>query len=232
MSTSKKQMLLDFGQKNVGLKQCKDCGMLFDMNDKHDNEMHLSYHKQRDNVLKYNTFKNEKIVKEYLEGKCIVIEPEFDARNVTKKAEDILRYVDSQLGIRSSLTNLEKDVENKKPNSCKYYLFIHMNRIIGFCLAETISKAYKITFINDNMTSIDKSEQLKAVCGISRIWVDSKYRRMKIASKMLDCVRLNYVYYQTLNLNDIAFSDPTENGRKLATSYFKTNEFFVYESTQ
>lgn len=231
MSTPQKQMILDFGQKNIGLKQCKECGMVYDLNDKHDLDLHQNYHKQKDNILKFNGFKNEKIVKEYLDGRCIVIEPDFDSKIAKQKAEQMLKYVDTQLGIRNQVLSEINSKNESSPNSCKYYLFIHLNRIIGFCLAETISKAFKIKFLNETTTCIDKDCEAKAVCGISRIWVDAKYRRMKIASKLLDCVRINFLYYQTLSLNDIAFSDPTENGRRLACSYFKTNNFLVYENS-
>jgi N-acetyltransferase len=58
--------------------------------------------------------------------------------------------------------------------------------------------------------------------------VDKGSRRMKIATKLLDCVRDNFLYFQSLNSNQIAFSDPTDNGKQFATKYFKTNEFYIY----
>lgn len=97
-----------------------------------------------------------------------------------------------------------------------------------------------------------------AICGISRIWVVSMMRRQGIASRMLDCLRSvpfqgfkstfhlkqiqsdcspfsnicfhrnNFVYGSYLSKDEIAFSDPTPDGKLFATKYFGTSQFLVY----
>jgi N-acetyltransferase len=231
-----KQMILDFGQKNVGYKHCKDCGMMFNLNDEQDCEIHKSYHRQKDTILKFNGWKSEKVVREYVaEGRCIVIESSIDNKIALKKANDVLKYVDTQLGIQNSIkltNNLDESLNSIETNHYKYYLFIKDHKIIGFCLAENIAKAHKIQIQKDShYVSYDQTQTIDAICGISRIWVDSSNRRKGIATKLIDCVRANFIYYKILKKNQIAFSDPTEAGRNLARKYFDNEEFLVYNKT-
>ncbi|XP_044921371.1 N-acetyltransferase ESCO1 isoform X2 [Mustela putorius furo] len=67
-----------------------------------------------------------------------------------------------------------------------------------------------------------------AICGISRIWVFSMMRRKKIASRMIECLRSNFIYGSYLSKEEIAFSDPTPDGKLFATQYCGTGQFLVY----
>lgn len=259
-SIDKKQMLLDFGQKNNGgLKQCKECEMVYNLDDEQDSELHSKYHKQYENILKYTSDKKkcDKIIHEYANiGRCIVIDGNMDSKLQITKAQNLLKYVDLQLGIRDA-SQILNDIENKLNESSssparvvtnttrkingdvatltnatpnenkKYYLFISQsNRVIGFCLAEELHNEFKIRKLTSENDDINAHKHV--ICGISRIWVDKSHRRHKIATKLLDCVREDFIYYQILNLDQIAFSDPTENGKQLAKSYCKTSDFYIY----
>ncbi|KAG0296817.1 N-acetyltransferase esco2 [Linnemannia gamsii] len=67
-----------------------------------------------------------------------------------------------------------------------------------------------------------------AICGINRIWVSSQHRRQKIASRMLDAVRERFIYACKLETKDLAFSQPTGDGKALARQYLGTDRFLVY----
>ncbi|KAF9341681.1 N-acetyltransferase esco2 [Linnemannia elongata] len=67
-----------------------------------------------------------------------------------------------------------------------------------------------------------------AICGINRIWVSSQHRRQKIASRMLDAVRERFIYACKLETKDLAFSQPTGDGKALARQYLGTERFLVY----
>ena len=66
------------------------------------------------------------------------------------------------------------------------------------------------------------------ICGINRIWVSSQHRRQRIASRMLDAVRERFIYACKLETKDLAFSQPTGDGKALARQYLGTNRFLVY----
>lgn len=67
-----------------------------------------------------------------------------------------------------------------------------------------------------------------ALCGISRIWVLPTFRRRKTASRLLDAMRTEFVYGKIISTDELAFSDPTENGLAFAQSYTKREDFLVY----
>ncbi|KAG0036492.1 N-acetyltransferase esco2 [Podila clonocystis] len=67
-----------------------------------------------------------------------------------------------------------------------------------------------------------------AICGVNRIWVSTLYRRHKIASRLLDAVRDRFIYACKLEQKDLAFSQPTGDGKALARQYLGTDKFLVY----
>ncbi|KAI1320487.1 N-acetyltransferase esco2 [Mortierella claussenii] len=67
-----------------------------------------------------------------------------------------------------------------------------------------------------------------AICGINRIWVSTHSRRRGVASRMLDAVRDRFIYACKLQCSDLAFSQPTGDGRALARRYLGTETFLVY----
>ena len=73
-----------------------------------------------------------------------------------------------------------------------------------------------------------ESEPQPAKCGISRIWVLRSDRNKHIATKLLDCVRRSFLMGYPLQKCEIAFSDPTPDGRMFATKYTGTSCFLVY----
>lgn len=238
--TPLRQMTLNFGQKSSPkvTNVCKECGMIYHLNDKEDEQLHFKYHSSNKdtNILKYSTsIKGEKLVQEYTDGKCIVVEYGIDSHQAIQKALNVLDFVDSQLGINENQQEIsfnQKSHRNIKPSS-KFYLFISSitKKIVGFCLAEHIENAQKIAYLNKNQSTFtfsDENTQEKVKCGINRIWVASDMRRQGIASKLLDCVCVNFIYIHKLEPCQLAFSDPTEFGRKLARNYCKNDNFLIY----
>ncbi|KAF9352487.1 N-acetyltransferase esco2 [Mortierella sp. AD094] len=67
-----------------------------------------------------------------------------------------------------------------------------------------------------------------AICGINRIWVSAHCRRQGIASRLLDAVRDRFIYACKLQKTDLAFSQPTGDGKALARQYLGTDKFLVY----
>ncbi|XP_055204270.1 N-acetyltransferase ESCO2 isoform X2 [Gorilla gorilla gorilla] len=67
-----------------------------------------------------------------------------------------------------------------------------------------------------------------AVCGISRIWVFRLKRRKRIARRLVDTLRNCFMFGCFLSTDEIAFSDPTPDGKLFATKYCNTPNFLVY----
>ncbi|XP_057877800.1 N-acetyltransferase ESCO2, partial [Melospiza georgiana] len=67
-----------------------------------------------------------------------------------------------------------------------------------------------------------------AACGISRLWVLGARRRRGIARRMMDALRRTFVFGAVLSSRDLAFSDPTADGRGFAARYCGRHDFLVY----
>ncbi|MGH0145151.1 UNVERIFIED_CONTAM: hypothetical protein FKN15_025063 [Acipenser sinensis] len=212
----------DAGQKRFGAISCNMCGMLYSAANPEDEAQHLLFHNQFISAVKYVGWKKERIVGEYPDGKIIVVLPD-DPKYALKKVEEIREMVDNDLGFQQ--------VETKCPANTKTFLFISNDKKVTGCLiAEHIqegSERDKVMFERQRAWCCSTTPE-PAICGISRIWVFSLMRRKGIASRLLDCLRSTFIYGSYLSKEEIAFSDPTPDGKLFATRYFGTPQFLVY----
>ncbi|XP_045906472.1 mucin-17-like isoform X2 [Micropterus dolomieu] len=227
------QTIIDAGQKHFGAVACSVCGMLYSAANPEDESQHLLFHNQFISAVKYVGWKKERILGEYPDGKIILVLPD-DPKYALKKVEEIREMVDNDLGFQQ--------VETKCPSQTKTFLFISNDKKVGGCLiAEHIQEGYRV--IEEPVPEGSEGEKVMferqrawccsttpepAICGISRIWVVGMMRRQGIASRLLECLRNNFVYGSYLSKDEIAFSDPTPDGKLFATHYFGTSQFLVY----
>ncbi|XP_016398780.1 uncharacterized protein LOC107732058 [Sinocyclocheilus rhinocerous] len=225
--------LQDAGQKAFGAVTCNVCGMLYSPTSPEDESQHLLFHNQFISAVRYVGWKKERILGEYPDGKIILVLPD-DPKYALKKVEEIREMVDNDLGFQQ--------VETKVPSQTKTFLFISNDKKVAGCLiAEHIQEGYRV--IEESVPEGSEGEKVMyerqrawccstvpepALCGISRIWVFSMMRRRGIASRMIECLRNNFIYGSHLSKDEIAFSDPTPDGKLFATHYCGTSQFLVY----
>ncbi|XP_078072204.1 uncharacterized protein LOC144495724 [Mustelus asterias] len=223
----------DAGQKRIGAISCTTCGMLYAASIPEDEAQHFQFHKRFISAVKYVGWKKERILGEYPDGKIIMVLPD-DPKYALKKVEEIRDLVDNDLGFQH--------VELKCPSRTKTLLFISNDRkVVGCLIAEHIQQGFRV--IADKATRQSSNDAIMlerqrawccstnpepAICGISRVWVFSMMRRKAIATRMTDCLRSNFVYGSYLSKDEIAFSDPTPDGKLFATEYCGTPRFLVY----
>ncbi|KAK5612415.1 hypothetical protein CRENBAI_007042 [Crenichthys baileyi] len=227
------QLIIDAGQKQFGATNCSSCGMVYSADIPEDNFQHTQFHQRFLDSIKYVGWKKERVVAEFWDGKIILVLPD-DPKYAVKKAEDVRRIADNELGFQQ--------VTLGRPTQAKTFLFINTDRLVVGCLvAEPIRQAYRVLEQpdrNKDMTKDDFMERHRAwccstvpeqaLCGISRIWVFSLARRQGIATRMLDTVRSTFMYGSYLTKQEIAFSDPTPDGKLFATKYCNTPTFLIY----
>ncbi|XP_031584656.1 N-acetyltransferase ESCO2 isoform X1 [Oreochromis aureus] len=227
------QLIIDAGQKQFGAMTCSSCGMVYSADNPEDNFQHTQFHQRFLDSIKFVGWKKERVVAEFWDGKILLVMPD-DPKYAIKKAEDVRRVADNELGFQQ--------VALSRPTQAKTYLFINTERLVVGCLvAEPIRQAYRVLEQPDrhkDMTKDDFMERHRAwccstvpeqaLCGISRIWVFSLARRQGIATRMLDTVRSTFMYGSPLTKEEIAFSDPTPDGKLFATKYCNTPTFLVY----
>ncbi|KAA0708392.1 N-acetyltransferase ESCO2 [Triplophysa tibetana] len=242
------QLVIDAGQKQFGATTCSSCGMLYSIDSPEDNFQHTQFHQRFLDTIKFVGWKKERIVAEFWDGKIILVLPD-DPKYAIKKAEDVRRIADSELGFQQ--------VTLSSPSSAKTYLFINSDRMVVGCLvAENIRQAsirikwrfllvscqaFRVLEQTENPKDMNKEDFMehhrawccstvpeKAICGVSRIWVFSLMRRKSIATRLLDTVRTTFMYGCHLTKEETAFSDPTPEGKLFATKYCGTPTFLVY----
>ncbi|XP_023120103.1 N-acetyltransferase ESCO2 [Amphiprion ocellaris] len=227
------QLIIDAGQKQFGATTCSSCGMIYSADNPEDNFQHTQFHQRFLDSIKFVGWKKERVVAEFWDGKILLVLPD-DPKYAIKKAEDVRCVADSELGFQQ--------VTLSRAAQAKTYLFINTERMVVGCLvAEHIRQAYRVLEQPDQHKDMTKDDFMerhrawccstvleKALCGISRIWVFSQARRQGIATRMLDTVRSTFIYGSHLTKNEMAFSDPTPDGKLFATKYCNTPAFLVY----
>ncbi|KAI3826286.1 hypothetical protein L1987_00332 [Smallanthus sonchifolius] len=73
-----------------------------------------------------------------------------------------------------------------------------------------------------------EKDAVPAVCGIRAIWVTPSNRRKHVATHLLEATRKSFCLGSILEHSQIAFSQPTNAGKLLATSYTNTESFLIY----
>ncbi|KAJ8276939.1 hypothetical protein GJAV_G00069580 [Gymnothorax javanicus] len=227
------QTVTDSDSKHFSVVTCSVCGMIYSAANPEDETQHLLFHNQFISAVRYVGWKKERILGEYPDGKIILVLPD-DPKYALKKVEEIREMVDSDLGFQQ--------VDSNCLSQTKTVLFISNDKKVAGCLiAEHIQEGFRV--IEEPVPEGSEGERVMfeqqrawccstrpepAVCGISRIWVFSMMRRKGIASRMIECLRNNFIYGAHLNKEEIAFSDPTPDGKLFATHYCGTSQFLVY----
>ncbi|NWW84573.1 ESCO2 acetyltransferase, partial [Rhynochetos jubatus] len=229
---SRDQMIIDAGQKHFGAIVCKSCGMIYTAASPEDEAQHIQHHERYLEGLRYVGWKKERVVAEFWDGKIILILPN-DPKYAVKKAEDVREIVDNELGF--------KQVALSCPAKTKIYLFVSNEKMIVGCLvAESIKQAFRVLSEPGAAPALSQdplqqhrawrcsTEPEPAVCGVSRIWVFGPRRRKGIARRMVDVVRSTFMYGCYLSTEELAFSDPSPDGKLFASKYCQTPNFLVY----
>ncbi|KAI9666445.1 MAG: hypothetical protein M1821_004381 [Bathelium mastoideum] len=113
----------------------------------------------------------------------------------------------------------------------KVYLLLRNKKCVGLCLAENICKAHQVVELDGNTRILQdphaKSSAIAvsrdsepAIMGISRIWTSNAHRNEGIATALLDCAAQHFLYGMEIAKEQIAFSQPTESGGRLARKWF------------
>ncbi|KAL1780691.1 N-acetyltransferase ESCO2 [Sigmodon hispidus] len=211
-------------QKHFGTTVCKSCGMIYTASNPEDEVQHLQYHHRFLEGIKYVGWKRERVVAEFWDGKIVLVLPH-DPSYAIKKVEDVQELVDLELGFYRVVPML--------PNKTKTFLFIDEKRVMGCLIAEPIKQAFRVLSEPSATKECSRAWQCSdvpepAICGISRIWVFRLKRRKRIARRLVDTVRNCFMFGCFLSTNEIAFSDPTPDGKLFATKYCNTPNFLVY----
>ncbi|XP_059428137.1 protein CHROMOSOME TRANSMISSION FIDELITY 7-like isoform X1 [Corylus avellana] len=128
------QFHLDLGQSDFTLRTCSTCGVKYAPGEEEDEKAHKAFHKVYTHGIPFKGWCNERVIHmPYTEGGRIVLVLDCDPPAHRNKVEEVVKMMETELG--SGWIYLK---------SCKVYMFISSQRIVGCLLAEPIKKAFKI----------------------------------------------------------------------------------------
>ncbi|KAL1502188.1 hypothetical protein ABEB36_007366 [Hypothenemus hampei] len=212
------QMLLDAGQKRFGVTICYDCNTLYHMGDPNDEVEHCRYH-NADNVLHFMGWKNERVVANISNDSRIIKILPNDSKIWHKKVENLMKLINRELGNGDMCYDITES---------QVYLYIK-NRVIAGCAVAMTPKGDGHRMLNTlSGIAMCSEESYPIKCGISYIWVEHQHRKQGVASSLLDAVKNNFIFGETLSNDEIGLSSPTEAGSAFAEKYFKTPNYMVY----
>ncbi|EME39753.1 hypothetical protein DOTSEDRAFT_91148 [Dothistroma septosporum NZE10] len=239
------QMQMSLGQEVQ--KKCKQCGMEYTASSIEDRRLHDKFHKQ--NTEGYDVGKNFVAqtdrtlqLKVKSDGDAILRVNCFDKHHRQKKAQAALEIVQRELGA-VPIPEVEiwgKEATKAGVSNClqpKFdaFMYVREGKCIGYCLTEHIEEAFESALAALRARKQCAAQELAeaeqnpiklspttspAVMGISRIWTSSTHRGQGIAKSLLDIAVSAYNVKEIESKDQVAFSQPTESGAKLARRWF------------
>ncbi|EED14053.1 sister chromatid cohesion acetyltransferase Eco1, putative [Talaromyces stipitatus ATCC 10500] len=181
------------------------------------------------------------------EGYVVIVDRKASpsARNQAKKVLDVVnRELSSPPIDDATLWSQIEPPKRLRKNGAKeetdrYKVFLHMkdSKCMGLCLAERIWEAHPVKLDASNGVTVSNGDGPHrsssvtvqntldpAIVGVSRIWTCGSARRRGIAMDLLDCVISNFIYGLDIPKEQIAFTQPTESGIRLAECFFGAGE--------
>lgn len=231
------------GQKKDILIKCKDCNLTYFSNSIKDLSMHKNYHQLQihgrtwnDNWGKHIEYCQSSKKSKYKQMTLVSLTPPRTSSSGVKDVSNSNeRIVEVRKGFKSEINALKEtmDIVNEElqapidendfwidPNmDGKAFAYIKNNRIVGVITIEVITNQSKGRWMVYETSKIIDHVKPNFDLGISRIWVCREQRGNGIAGKLLEVARCHTINGKTVNKFNLAWSQPSEMGGKLASIY-------------
>ena len=239
-----RQMQLDLG--TVVRKTCASCGMEYVPSNAEDTELHRKYHDRNSAgidlgkaFVKANASRWVYEAARFDEGYVVIVDRK-SSPAAKSQAKKVLEVVNRELsapkiedpvlwGPAEPPKRLRKNGRKEETDRFKVFLHMKESKCVGLCLTERIWEARPVKLPpshgRPSSSSITMGEETHpAIVGVSRIWTSGAWRRKGIAMDLLDCVVSNFIYGMDIPKDQIAFTQPTESGCRLAEAFFGSGE--------
>jgi N-acetyltransferase len=218
------QMYLDFGQKNFTSVTCPDCGLVYAPGHPEDEATHKKAHAKVLNESlslskrwRSQATLRELVVRTYSDRDESLLAVRHGARAADKMAA-VRRVMDSALGYAH-----DNNTAGSEARDVLYVLVSAEGDVMGCCVVYPIVEAFAIDADATVSGAVEVSKERyvggSVRMGVSRIWVRPQHRRRGIACRMLDGARATFDYAGAIDLDEIAFTQPTPDGLALLQSY-------------
>ncbi|KAN0071975.1 ESCO1/2 acetyl-transferase domain containing protein [Elaphomyces granulatus] len=246
-----RQMQLDLG--TVVRKSCTSCGMEYVPSNAEDADLHRKYHDRNSAgidlgkaFVKANASRWVYEAARFDEGYVVIVDRK-SSPAAKSQAKKVLEVVNRELcspkiedpvlwGPAEPPKRLRKNGRKEETDRFKVFLHMKESKCVGLCLTERIWEARPVKLLPSHgrngdgpsrptSSSITMGEDVHpAIVGVSRIWTSGAWRRKGIAMDLLDCVVSNFIYGMDIPKDQIAFTQPTDSGCRLAEAFFGVGE--------
>ena len=245
------QLFLDFGQTLKGLSTCADCGFVYQSGLASDEAMHRQTHELRVKGIAFNGWQEEPpnllsllpqsaSTAAHSADRLLRIDASHLAAlpSHSAKVGEILARLNQQLGSSSSSDSGDSSpISSGTPTSSSpllpahlsLYFYVRHKRVIAAMTVRSDVEASPLVPSPSSHGSYQLSllDRRSAAIGVEQVWVVERHRRGGVASRMLDACRLSHVYVSQ-DRRDVAFSQPTSQGRQFAQHYTGQADFLAY----
>lgn len=208
-----------------GVKTCSKCGMSYHASLPQDQKIHAKLHATFTDGLNWkissaDAIKDSFQLRENISKNDVrIVEILKDSAYHKACVEKLLVIVNQELNAPSGNNAWKSHTDSKVQG--KAFVVIIKARAVGVCITEPIKDLAKQArwMLYRNQEIVPDQVNSLPILGISRIWVASRWRRHGLGLRMLDCVRKHLVYGMTIKPVEIAFSQPSCAGGKLAKQF-------------
>lgn len=134
--------------------------------------------------------------------------------NEVKSTLQILDVVNNELNAPHD----ENEFWSIEQQKGKAFVYVKNDKAIGIITMQILSGNKSMWMIYSNKNIVENSNP-NFILGISRIWVCREQRFKGIATKLIDIARHNTIPNKCVSRHFVAWSQPSENGAKLALAY-------------
>ncbi|CCF57428.1 hypothetical protein KAFR_0C04380 [Kazachstania africana CBS 2517] len=216
-STKYTQAHLNLCSKTSKLTKCPKCEMTYSTFTTYDTLTHRKYHDLHLKGKKWNSNWGKIVWTSAKSNERIVmIRPSNNAE--VKATLEIMDIVNEELNAPHDENYFWSD---EKKLDGKAFLYIKNDRAVGVVIIEGLQRQNEARgrWMIYDTREIVPNVFPEFVYGISRIWVCKNQRLNGIAFKLLELSRENLIYGRVIDKHLIAWSQPTDDGGKLASRF-------------
>lgn len=175
-----------------------------------DEKIHNKHHLAVTTIPRFRGWANEDsmTVNEWSEqgGRIIHLQP--NDKNISSDyVKEIIKSMEMEFGVQDDYQRLH------------VYLAVHDMKIVA------------VATVKDYVMACNEALEISVRLGVQRLFVRPEFRRKGFAKTLLKTIVIMHQKGELFDLKtDVAFSSPTEDGKKLITSVVGSDKYFTFTS--
>ncbi|CAJ0578315.1 unnamed protein product, partial [Mesorhabditis spiculigera] len=222
VGNNNKQYVLDAGQAEIGTTRCLKCDMVYSVDCPKDVREHDEYHAgqlaARPFLVTYPTLSKWKRDSRHdSQGNVTIFRVTPETSGLRRRFDEVVEdFVNEEIGFNNALPVWNQD---RQRFGC---LAVIDKKIVGVAIFDLLHEA-----------SWEKKNEIflkPNILGVNRIWVHPLQRGKRVGHALLDAGRTWAVPGLIIQPQMVAFSEPTDDGARLAAKYCSHDDgdYLVY----